>query len=52
MMMYVEFSVTVDPLAVTEKTQQTPKPAAQLPRTEPPLLEHSELVRQVLARFR
>jgi len=39
--------VTVLPEAETEKTQQTPNPAAQFPCADPPLEEHSADVKQV-----
>ena len=37
----------VVPQVVVEMTQQTPKPAAQLPSEDPPFVVHSELVTQV-----
>ena len=46
--MYVQFSVMVEPVLVTVKTQQTPNPAAQFPVAVPPLLLHSDEVKQVL----
>ena len=37
----------VEPQVLVEMTQQTPKPAAQEPEAAPPLLPHSEEVKQV-----
>ena len=38
---------TEEPQVEVETTQQTPNPAAQVPLAEPPLLAHSEEVKQV-----
>jgi len=40
----VVFVEIVDPQVVVVMTQQTPKPAAQLPSVEPPFEEHSDAV--------
>ena len=38
---------TEEPQVEVETTQQTPNPAAQVPLADPPLLAHSEEVKQV-----
>ena len=45
--MYEVLVEMVEPQVLAEITQQTPKPAAQEPEAAPPLLPHSEEVKQV-----
>ena len=45
--MYEVLVEMVEPQVEEEMTQQTPKPAAQEPEAAPPLLPHSEVVKQV-----
>ena len=46
-LMYEVLVEILDPQVEAEMTQQTPKPAAQEPEAAPPLLAHSEVVKQV-----
>ena len=47
----MQFCPIDDPVEDTEKTQQTPKPAAQVPAADPPRLLHSTDVKQVPFRY-
>ena len=44
---YFQFPFILDITKILKNSQQTPKPAAQLPSEEPPAVEHSLDVRHV-----